>query len=126
MAREIKFRAWDPKRERMIAEPHHFQPHEEGQWYVYEDWRDHEDGNSFIGPVMQFTGLKDSEGREIYEGDILEFDAREWGNDRNNKAAVVWERDGWACMGVPSEWGQWCKVIGNIYENPELLGATTA
>lgn len=74
------------------------------------------DGQIIRDTLCQFTGLKDENGTEIYEGDILEFDAKEWGNDRTNKHPVEWSMNGWQCMGVPSEWGQYCKVIGNIHD----------
>jgi len=45
--------------------------------------------------IMQFTGLKDSKGKEIYEGDIVS----------------------WKAEGAIGE----LEIIGNIYENPELL-----
>lgn len=77
--------------------------------------------------VMQFTGLCDRNGKEIYEGDIVEvtgtpyyakrgqvvFNGKEYGLlDANNGfcADFVWE-----------DWERFFEVIGNIYENPELL-----
>lgn len=77
--------------------------------------------------LMQFTGLCDRNGKEIYEGDIVEvtgtpyyakrgqvvFNGKEYGLlDANNGfcADFVWE-----------DWERFFEVIGNIYENPELL-----
>lgn len=73
--------------------------------------------------VLQFTGLKDKNGKEIYEGDILEFEPEEWGNSENNRSVVEWNDEN-ACFeanGTTSDWGEWCEVIGNKYQNPELL-----
>ena len=66
--------------------------------------------------LMQFTGLKDKNGKEIYEGDIV----------RNHNEAltidmvtgVVWDFRQLAMLEDQRE--EW-EIIGNIYENPELL-----
>lgn len=73
--------------------------------------------------LMQFTGLKDKNGKEIYEGDILEFDADEWGGEDNifqvqwDDANAMWETGG----GTNGECESFKTIVGNIYQNPELL-----
>lgn len=72
---------------------------------------------------MQFTGLLDKNGREIYEGDVLGV------NDPGDRSrAVVVFHEGafkpqlcvqWATPIFDNDWDDW-EVIGNIYENPEL------
>ena len=69
--------------------------------------------------IMQYTGLKDKNGKEIYEGDILE-DVR--GNYHkvifeNGSFKVVWPHINYTLGSVKSK----LEIIGNIHENPELL-----
>lgn len=114
--REIKFRAWDGDK---------MQPWEAIQAWHF-NWI-----NSPIYHFMQYTGLKDKNGKEIYEGDVFQV--------AGNKIYTVVFCEG----GVSNhEWygGAFVlklndeiffpfdefamshgKVIGNVYENPELL-----
>ena len=70
--------------------------------------------------VQQYIGCKDINGKEIFEGDILETDENGW-------IAVVVYGNGMFCCedagGGFSSYVNWsaCQVIGNVYENPELV-----
>ena len=122
MKREIKFRAWDESFGTMVydIDPDHYEVYFNGNQLTCRSI----DGNGdpFTLPLLQFTGLHDKNGKEIYEGDILDFDEREWGG--RFKPEVIWMENiigDWNYCGSLSDVREWRKVIGNIYENPELL-----
>ena len=75
-------------------------------------------------PLMQFTGLKDINGREIYEGDVIRNHSLEYLNE-NFTAKVIFDEGSFrAWIGrrdIRGISGDSCEVIGNIYESPELL-----
>lgn len=114
--REIKFRAWDTRLKKMYEVT--------GIDLTTDAWYDgirhHHSHNGRIVP-MQFTGLQDKNGKGIYEGDIV--------NDPlyvDRKYTVVWDKCLFRFKEIPNEcWlaGIYAlvEVIGNIYENPELL-----
>lgn len=123
--REIKFRAWDNHDKAMCYDINVYSDGSENEYWWAGDWyfesgdKSHFFDNSGKGNVlMQYTGLKDKNGVEIYEGDVIEyssaFDPK--GAFTPNRMKVEWidiicgfkiVRNG--------------KVIGNIYENPELI-----
>lgn len=111
--REIKFRGWDTLNKNMTKNIQ--------DDYIIGEWvRD----QRFV--VMQYTGLENKQGVEIYEGDILENPngIRCTVKYVNEHAAFLayWKRNdvsGYDYMdGILIKQ---CKIIGNIYENPELL-----
>lgn len=113
--REINFRAWDLGAEQMYdweSIKLHFSEHIDHEMVV----------------VMQYTGLKDVHGTEIYEGDIVHMHSVMPGCDIDEKGIVkfiecafLFEKtdgsDGWSIFNEATE----IEVIGNIYENPVLI-----
>jgi len=113
MTREIKFRAWDGYEMRY-------------RWNGFEDVDPLNLSDLMYpycnGNLMQFTGLLDKKGKEIYEGDILQND---W---NHNKFVVEWGEGEYPYQSdADSTANKWnvkyggCEIIGNIYENPELI-----
>ncbi len=128
--RQIKFRAWDKKNNKML------------------DWEKEKiDGSMSIGrlflypndyELMQFTNSKDKDGKEMYEGNIVKG-VYIYSNDSGliaetgifiavktlcgydiRKKTLVWEDKEINNHIIDREYNE-PKIIGNIYENPELI-----
>ena len=63
--------------------------------------------------IMLFTGKKDSRGNDLYEGDIIEFDEREWGGN-DNIFLVTWDNDNaeWCWGGGGTSDMEWRTGVG--------------
>lgn len=82
------------------------------------------------GILMQFTGLLDKNGKEIYEGDILAGHNPRYEEAGGEPSVIKWDEEN-ACFaifrgGVSSGYKissevEWNEIIGNIWENPDLL-----
>lgn len=124
--REIKFRAWDLKNDKMR------------DWDdVKYSWAFSVLGESDKQIWMQFTGLKDKNGKEIYEGDI--FQCRSGDNKADMQGEIYFDEgcfrmkygyqkpregqktDYFLSSVIENDGAKEIEVIGNIYENSELL-----
>ena len=130
-----RFRAWDKETKEMFKDT--FAITESGQVVVVEqDFVTDTPDYVFAGhlAIMQSTGLKDKNGKEIFEGDILCDEGIEQENEF--VYVTVSYREGmWVCDqitdelcgygGALNEFSNDYSIIGNIYENPELLEVET-
>ncbi|MHB8483527.1 MAG: YopX family protein [Nitrospiria bacterium] len=141
--REIRFRAWDKKLKKM-REPFTLQSLREaydGGWHYCSSGDDSlchlgeypEDENF---EIMQYTGIRDKNGKEIYEGDIVKVTGDGWHKD-GEIAVIEWHQYGlskiiYRYINLNTDLGDYqfdnydagrveLEVIGTIYENSELL-----
>jgi uncharacterized phage protein (TIGR01671 family) len=122
--REIKFNVWAKHTKSMISLKEALKQVTFGFLLKFND----------TYQLLQYTGLKDKNGEEIFEGDILKqcngsINGCAW-MDKNyvvkhklkgfDLPFFMWDENGDNNMDST----HWCEVIGNIYENPELLEAS--
>lgn len=82
------------------------------------------------GTIGQFTGLTDKNGKEIYEGDIVRDQWNSYTPIYQNAIYMAYNAEKINDLYVSTQfnviWRNGCKVIGNIHDNPELLGVSNA
>lgn len=146
MNREIKFRAWDGLAETMIYWDELIYPKNKHRSLLNLLVNLPQDHKSIL---MQYTGLKDKNGKEIYEGDIVrmlytdwpsqcpnaegrfEFSVEDYMKSISKNGVVVYRLDRY-CLEFEDKHGNYYdhilegahgekEIIGNIYQNPELL-----
>lgn len=111
MKREIKFRAWDSEDKAMW-------------WFdISEVWQF--ENSLYRFEIMQFTGLHDKNGKEIYEGDILENTVNLRGSIEFHDGKFIWryrnKRNVEFLATLDYGLLKNKAIVGNIYENPELI-----
>lgn len=114
MSRAIKFRAWQSGV--MCYAPTLFKKDSNGEQYSPGETLNDE------LPLMQFTGLHDKNGKEIYEGDVVKSESGlffEVKYQQNLCSFRLWGKD--SCWDGSRNVNDWVEVIGNTHEDPELL-----
>ena len=140
--REMKFRVYDKDNKQMFYTDESYvlfyrQGGEEPDfWALRMENMPLEICNNKSGILMQFTGLQDSKGQDIYEGDIVAEVDEEW---EKEEVKIGWHEvdafdvygcniHGFSMHGEPigARTQSEVVVIGNIYENPNLVKGQTA
>jgi len=128
--RDIKFRCWDTENKEMLeVQELDYEDSYNGQPMIrttmYSDYFDTED---MI--LMQYVGLKDKNGKEIYEGDIVKFRFKDDREEFSDLIGYIEYQTTFTAFRIMSNQGsfkiditeiKFIEVIGNIYKNPELL-----
>lgn len=119
----IKFRAWN-KVDKFMTVPLDIQLGSDGYIYWIEAMGlngEHDEGDLDVFKLEQFTGLKDVNGKDIYEGDVLEVTID--GTVQADKYLVknVWDPHVWTEESDGYYAVSKMEVQGNVHENPELL-----
>ena len=127
-----KFKAWDGQQKRWLLE-FDFAISGDGEVYLYTRSIS-EDGFFHLAAdlgIVEYTGKTDKEGNEIYAGDILKCEDKlyplllgvylvEWSDE---ECGFICERQEPYTYLLPGVWCK-CEIVGNIFENPELLKET--
>lgn len=120
MSREIKFRAWDKENKKMMKvsslslENKEIAVKENGTYHFFRMQN---------LELMQYTGVKDKNGKEIYEGDVVVLNNIEI----DNMCIVRYEHsnyrlEGWSLReDLSNVEAKFLEVVGNIYESKNLL-----
>ena len=143
---EHKFRAWDKKQKKWLGVNLHMVPVDGSLWWQFGyrcDPLSAEERDNI--KLVEYMGLKDKNGKEIYEGDIVRDcyysdDEEDWHYlGPSGKGVVVWDDDHAGFQIKTNRWdkekiskalpehtfhqivSEWVEIIGNIYENPELM-----
>jgi uncharacterized phage protein (TIGR01671 family) len=119
--REIKFRVWD-KYDKCFIEQN-LLPFK--LWFDEEEFIKYEDENIMRYPtdiiLMQYTGIKDKNGKEIYENDLITWGGGGIHQIEFRDTSWAFKNEDWLLSMITSEEKSTFEIIGNVFENPELL-----
>lgn len=121
--KELKFRVWDKERECYLDRSELAGITPDGKYILYieeEEISKLEIEGNYV--VEQYTGLKDKNGKEIYENDIVEYTTLYCGNTKRHRKAVEWKEWYSDDFGEPLNIGYFnlsecMEVIGNVHES---------
>jgi uncharacterized phage protein (TIGR01671 family) len=127
--RNIKFRLWDGYEKRFLPYPCFFNHLDFNEFTSFDRWFKCDEEKV---TVQECTGLKDKDGKEIFEGDIVEFSYEENGTIFKGRVECFTDR---ASFGIVTgnafttfdehlDYMHLFQVIGNIFENPDLVEKT--
>jgi uncharacterized phage protein (TIGR01671 family) len=130
MNRQLKFRVWDKLAERMIY------PHNDNQQHFiidlngrFHNLQNGSGGDDYV--IQQYTGLTDKNGKEIYEGDIVQYNQNssydnmdfiaKWSDDK--LGFIFQSNSGEQLVNQTPHLNRFkhLEVVGNIFEHSELL-----
>lgn len=125
--KSLKFRVWDKERECYLDKTELAGITPDGKYILYieeEEISRLEVEENYI--IEQYTSLKDKNGKEIYEGDIVEYTTCYYGNEKRHRKVIEWKEWDSDDFGEPHNIGysnlsECMAVIGNVHENAKLL-----
>ena len=129
--RKIKVRVWSKPLERFLTKDERLLDFDGDLHFIDYDedsnqyWPDRVPEENYV--VQQYTGLKDSKGKEISEGDIVKYNINYneslGGQVCNGVSVISFENGSFMIDGdfLDKDWAIEHIVIGNIFENPEQL-----
>lgn len=120
MNREIKFRAWVYDDNKMVYPLIFSTGYNQSEFTPYVQYANGDTAYKRY-PVMQFTGLYDKNGKEIYEGDIVAFGDITCPITFENGSFQMITNKQQGNSGAIQERLKHFEIIGNIFENPELV-----